>query len=110
MKLGQNSLSPSLLSLTNQWYCSMCKPVPGMKSLPRIGSQLRVLALVSAVFIASPGAAQSDLASPSPRAGAVIRSIKAIHGKEGFGIEIISYHPIATMAQRLALPPLLGFY
>src|SRR5205809_2529498 len=27
MKLGQNSLSPPLLSLTNQWYCSMCKPV-----------------------------------------------------------------------------------
>src|SRR5256885_3088254 len=27
MILGQTSLPPPLLSLTNQWYCSMCKAV-----------------------------------------------------------------------------------
>src|SRR3989449_5481297 len=85
----------------------MCKPVSGMKSVPRIVTQLRILSLVSAVLIASPGAAQSDLPSPSPGAVAVIRSIKVIHGKEGFGIEIISDHPIAAMAQKLELPPRL---
>src|SRR5947199_10685055 len=78
-----------------------------MKSLPRIGTQLRVLSLVSAVLIATPGAAQSDLPSPSPGAVAVIRSIKVIHGKEGFGVEIISDHPIAAMSQKLELPPRL---
>src|SRR5438105_14053593 len=85
----------------------MCKPVPGMTSLPRIGCQLRVLSLVSAVLIATPGAAQSDLATPSPGAVAVIRSVKVIHSKEGFGIEIISDHHIAAMAQKLELPPRL---
>src|SRR6266550_2623266 len=78
-----------------------------MKSLPRIGTQLRVLSLVSAVLIATPGAAQSDLATPSPGAVAVIRSVKVIHSKEGFGIEIISDHPIAAMAQKLDMPPRL---
>jgi hypothetical protein len=76
-----------------------------MKSLPRIGAQLRILLLVSAVLIAHLGAAQSDLAPPSPGAVAVIRSIKVIHGKEGFGVEIISDHPIAAMAQKLDMPP-----
>src|SRR3989442_11561863 len=107
MKLGQNSLFPPLLSPTNQWYCSMCKPVSGMKSVPRIVTQLRILSLVSAVLIASPGAVQSDLPSPSPGAVAVIRSVKVIHSKAGFVIEIISDHPIAAMAQKLDMPPRL---
>src|SRR5438874_11758184 len=85
----------------------MCKPVFWMASLPRIGSQLRVLSLASALLIAHPGVAQSDLAPPSPGAVAVIRSVKVIHSKEGFGIEIISDHPIAAMAQKLELPPRL---
>jgi hypothetical protein len=78
-----------------------------MTSLPRIGTQLLGLWLISAVLIASPGAAQSELPSPSPGAVAVIRSVKVIHSKEGFGIEIISDHPIAAMAQKLELPPRL---
>ena len=78
-----------------------------MTSLPRIGTQLLGLWLISAVLIASPGAAQSDLPSPSPGTVAVIRSVKVIHSKEGFGIEIISDHPIAAMAQKLELPPRL---
>src|SRR5436853_7839902 len=78
-----------------------------MASLPRIGSQLRVLSLASALLIAHPGVAQSDLATPSPGAVAVIRSVKVIHSKEGFGIEIISDHPIAAMAQKLDMPPRL---
>ena len=94
-----------LLSPTNQWYCSCVNLFSGMKSLPRIGAQLRVLSLVSAVLIAHVGAAQSDLAPPSPGALAVIRSVKVIHSKEGFGIEIISDHPIAAMAQKLDTPP-----
>jgi hypothetical protein len=78
-----------------------------MTSLPRIGTPLLGLWLFSAVLIASPGAAQSDPASPSPGAVAVIRSVKVIHSKEGFGIEIISDHPIAAMAQKLDMPPRL---
>ena len=85
----------------------MCKPVFWMASLPRIGSQLRVLSLASALLIAHPGVAQSDLAPPSPGAVAVIRSVKVIHSKEGFGIEIISDHPIAAMGQKLDMPPRL---
>src|SRR5437667_12502420 len=85
----------------------MCKPVFWMASLPRIGSQLRVLSLASAVLIAAPGGAQSDPPPPSPGAVAVIRSVKVIHSKEGFGIEIISDHPIAAMAQKLDMPPRL---
>jgi len=76
-----------------------------MTSLLRIGTHLRILSLVSAVLIASPGAAQSDLASPSPGAVAVIRSVKVIHSKQGFGVEIISDHPVAAMAQKLEGPP-----
>src|SRR5262249_52531256 len=43
----------------------------------------------------------------SPGAVAVIRSVKVIHGKQGLGVEIISDHPIAAMAQKLDTPPRL---
>jgi hypothetical protein len=85
----------------------MCNLFSGMKSLPRIGSQLLVLSLVYAVLFASPGVAQSGPESPSASAVAVIRSVKVIHSKEGFGVEIISDRPIAAMAQKLEMPPRL---
>jgi AMIN domain len=76
-----------------------------MMSLPRIWSQILGLSLLSAALITSLGAAQSPSESSAPGAVAVIRSIKVIHGKQGFGVEIISDHPIAAMAQKLEMPP-----
>jgi AMIN domain len=76
-------------------------------SLPRIGSKLLGLWLLLAVLIATLGAAQSNPESSSPGALVIIRSIKVIHGKEGFGVEIISDRPIVAMAQKLDMPPRL---
>ena len=74
-------------------------------SLPRIWSQILGLSLLSAALITSLGTAQSHSESSTPGAVAVIRSIKVIHGNQGFGVEIISDHPIAAMAQKLEMPP-----